>query len=60
MLHFSVQSRTDFQDGPDSAHGSHPLCVCLHLEMNDKLWSVVHSHASSLQQTWVTDHFVSD
>lgn len=60
MLHFSVQSRADVQDGPGSVDGSHPLCACLHLEMNDKLRRVVHSHGSSLQQTWVTDHFVSD
>lgn len=60
MLHFSAQSRTDVQDGPGSVDGNHPLCACLHLEMNNKLWSVVHSHGSSLQQTRVTDHFVSD
>ena len=60
MLHFSVQSRTDVQDGPGSMNGSHPACACLHLEMNDKLQSAVLSHGSSLQQTQVTDHFVSD
>ena len=48
MLHFSVQSRTDVQDGPGAVDGSHPLCACLHLEMNNKLRSVVCCRHGSL------------
>ena len=41
MLHFSVQSRTDVQDGPYAMAESRPLCACLHLELNNKQRSVV-------------------
>lgn len=62
MLHFSVQSKTEVQDGgPRYVDGSHPWYACLHLETNDKLQRrVVHRRAPSLRQTWVTEHVVSD
>lgn len=46
-LHFLVQSRTDDKDGPGAMDGSLPLCACLHLELNNKLWSVVCSRHRS-------------
>lgn len=47
MLHFSVQSRTDIQDGPGAVDGSRPARACLHLELNNKLWSAVCSRHRS-------------
>lgn len=50
----------DRRGGPDAVDGSHHLCACLHLLMNNKLWSVVCSRHGSLIILFLIDqtHFL--